>query len=205
MKKKKLRTITNEELQLIDKTIGPLARNFAFGYYSFEDMMQEGRIFAMTAISKYDPSKGASLSTFIFNHVKNRFINLVRDKFNRTQPPCLMCKYNTKKRKCKKYFDKTECDKWCKWRDNNTVRRNLINTYQISQSHADSIIDGDIHVAEKLANQEILNFVDRRVPISVRADYRRYIDGAKLSKLKRLKVERIIKKILVGWINAEEI
>ena len=70
----------NEVLSTIDDVVITLSSTFAFGYYDREDLQQEGRIFALEGLPRWDITKGASLKTFLYNHVKRRFINLKRNK-----------------------------------------------------------------------------------------------------------------------------
>lgn len=45
-----------------------------------EELMQEARVAAFTAIAKYDASKKASLRTFVFQCVRNHILNLTHPK-----------------------------------------------------------------------------------------------------------------------------
>lgn len=69
----------------VDKTVSILARTFKFGYFSFDDMLQQGRLFALEALPRWDGIR--QLENFIYSHVRNRFINFRRDYFCRNDPP----------------------------------------------------------------------------------------------------------------------
>src|SRR5947208_703774 len=76
-------------VEAIEKAVGMLAPSFAFGIYDVEDIRQEARIFAIEALPRYDGVR--PLENFLYSHVKNRLINLRRDKFRRADAPCKAC------------------------------------------------------------------------------------------------------------------
>ena len=74
----------NEEqvLTAIENVVNALARNFRFGYFDTDDMKQQGRMYALEGIPKYNPEVGP-LENFLRTHIRNRFINLKRNKLTR--------------------------------------------------------------------------------------------------------------------------
>ena len=85
--------MTEEQvLEAIENVVNSLARNFRFGYFDTEDMKQEGRVYAIEGITKYNPKVGP-LENFLRTHIRNRFINLRRNKLTRYQPPCVDCPF----------------------------------------------------------------------------------------------------------------
>jgi len=79
-------------LQVMTTVLNQLCGAFRFGYYDMEDMRQEGYIYGMEALSDYK-AELSSLSTFLHNHIRNRFINMQRNKLERRTPPCLVCPF----------------------------------------------------------------------------------------------------------------
>ena len=62
--------------------------NCSVSYLDLEDVLQEMRINILNLIPKYDPTKGATLSTFIFLSLKRKLIDL-RAKAKRRKKYCL--------------------------------------------------------------------------------------------------------------------
>lgn len=172
-------------LATMKRVLNQLAFSFKFGCYDPEDMIQEGYIYAMEALEAFDETQ-SSLETFLHNHVRNRFINMRRDKLERKQPPCVVCPfYNKKNDKCNEFVERKECNKWNNWNARNARKRLLMESPQ----EGDEVESGREHnVAEKLANAEALDLLDRYMPISLRADYRRLVEGVSLPKSRRDKV-----------------
>jgi DNA-directed RNA polymerase specialized sigma24 family protein len=187
----------DEVLKIIDDAVIPLASHFVFGYFDIDDMIQEGRKWALEALPRFDSSKGATLKTFLIIHVRNRFITMQRDKLHRQQPPCLSCAHLDND-DCELYRDKSHCLKWCSWIKRNSSKRALMETYNTSQvveyTEAES-------VENKYMNSELINMISKRIPLHLRSDFLRYKDGAKLS---RARIERI-RKAIFKIISDEEI
>lgn len=86
-----LRALSEAELiEAIDYVVDSLAGGFVFGYFTIEDIRQEARCFALEGLRNFDPnfkSEGAleeKLRSFLFRHVRNRLMNLKRDKQGRS-------------------------------------------------------------------------------------------------------------------------
>lgn len=70
----------NKIFALMDNSINYVARKYMHNFDSFEDTQQEIYIIVLEGAANYDPSKGASLSTFLLRHIKNRMIDKFRKK-----------------------------------------------------------------------------------------------------------------------------
>jgi hypothetical protein len=168
----------NEALAIIDEVVGKIAKNFTFGYFDEDDIAQEGRILALNAINSgaYDESR--PLKNFLFVFLRNRFINLKRDKYYRATPPCNACPFFDKNLKCSlnactAFEDKMECDKFNVWTTLNASKRNLIDPIDI-----DSVdMEGEksmlelVYTEETQEKNEMGTYIDERLPLDMRADY----------------------------------
>ena len=56
-----------------------VSRHLSKSNLNHEELMQEARIAAFTAIAKYDASKKASLRTFVYRCVENHILKVARD------------------------------------------------------------------------------------------------------------------------------
>jgi DNA-directed RNA polymerase specialized sigma24 family protein len=187
-----------EVLETINKAIENLAVNFQFGYYDKDDMMQEGVIFAMEALPRFDPNK-ASLEHFIRVHVRNRFILMHRDKMERKEPPCTACPESS----CP-YAHMDHCPRCKAWEKRNQAKRALVNTFDNNDIRAEHSSSEAFDGSENLVEGELVRLVESEFPVTLRADYRRFIEGVKLPKHRREKVLIEIRKIARSYNGFEE-
>ena len=178
--------LSEEEVLLaIDEVVDRLAPTFTFGYYDIDDLKQEGRIYAMEALPRYKSNRGTSLRTFLHNHVRNRYLNLKRDKYARPAPKNVSS-------------DELEC-----WLKRNSGKRSLIDTLDISDdrneppdSDADSFVGA-------MQQKEMLRIIDMELPMQFRGDYRRLLEDVKLPKARRLLVLEALRSILNEYLSRE--
>jgi len=192
-------------LRTIDKAIKNLAQNFKFGYFETEDMMQEGRIFALEALPKFDPSRNCSLEQFIRVIVRNKFISLRRDRMERLEPPCETCSHSSDDI-CYLYDHKSNCERWNGWVERNTAKRILTETYDnddMCTSPANYPMDF-LDITDSMISQEIIKLMDEKIPLSMKADYRRYLENVKIPKHRRIKVEEEIRRIVNEYYDKED-
>ena len=180
-------------LNTIDRAISNLARTYKFGYYDIEDMMQEGRIFALEAVPLYDPSRNCSLEQFLRVHVRNKFINLRRDKMERKEPPCKNCVHmHDDLDSCSIHSDQTECDRWSGWIKRNIAKKTLVETYENDKTLCDSHHD----ISSGMMCKELLELMEKEFPLSLKSDYRRYLEDVPLPKQRKIRIEEEIRSIV---------
>lgn len=171
--------VSNSDLELINNIVRDLAPSFVFGYFGVEDLEQEGRLFGLDALSRYNPEKGASLKTFLTTHIKNRFLTFRRDKYIRTAP---------------KNLSPEKLEIWLK---KHSVKRNLMDAMDIDdERNSDAFANHDEDVASSLLNKELFKIVDRELPVEYRADYRCIVEDVKIPKARREKVLEILRNII---------
>jgi len=193
----------DEVLAAINKALDSLVSHFRFGYYDEDDLRQEGFIFACEALPRFDPDneRKCSLENFLRIHVRNRFLNLRRDKLHRNSPPCLNCCFSTNNQECAEFSDKHECPKWSGWYGRNQAKRSLVESCDASKvTHVTPIEELD--VCARLSRAELLQHVSESIPLALRADYCRFLDGARLSKPRREAVIEAVREI-VGELTDE--
>lgn len=199
---------TQEQIiAIINRIVGKLAGAFKFGYHSRDDMKQQGWIYAIAALEGFDAQLGG-LETFLTTHIRNRFINLRRDKLERQHPPCKACPFYTHEHDtCAAFANKSDCDKWNGWKVRNSIKRNLMETNQesedISPAYNEEYSNEYENVLDTLSRSELVAFIDSNMPANLRADYRRLLDGVKLNKLRKDKVIVVIQELLKGKLDGE--
>lgn len=171
----------------LDGALNSLAHSFRFGYFDEDDIRQEGFLIALGALPDFDPNhkSGCSLQSFLRTHLRRRFINLHRDKLHRNTPPCSNCHYFTEDGPtCEKFPDMNECPKWSGWQSRNQAKRSLMESCDVSKVIPVAHIDSE-DAYDKLSRHELVQHISNNIPMALRADYRRFLDGARLSKKRR--------------------
>lgn len=175
-----------------------LSRHFKFGYYTIEDIQQEGCIFALDGLKRYNPTQNTSLRTFLYTHVRNRFINMRRNQCFLQSYPCSTCGFYDKLKKeslnkCREFQDKKCCVEYMKWYSASKSKGLLI---------TNGFIDHDLNqpvecdLMEVLYKKEIFDIIDQNLPFLFREDYCRFMQGARLSKERKQKLICAIQEVL---------
>lgn len=182
----------------IDKVVNTLAPRFQFGYFTVEDMKQEGRKFAIIALPKYDEKR--PLENFLYSHVKNRFINFKRDKYKRNDAPCKLC-HNCADGETG-HPDGHYCSKYENWRKRNLSKQNIMNPLDISNisDERETNTRTKSGVLENIEYEELMRQIDDKLPVELRAAYLQMVQGESVPKSKRLEVEQAVLAILEGDI-----
>ena len=186
-----------EVFAIIEQVVSSIASKFRFGSYETEDLKQEGRIFAMECLPRFDAGKGASLKTFITTHLRNQFINLQRKYHVRHQPPCTICPFYTMVLKnfpngCTVFKEKMECDKWEAW-----VNRNL-SKKALSEVCDDAGIEKITNSGplEDALSSELKEIIDKYLPANLRNDFRKVVEKHKIPKHRKIKIFTVLREIL---------
>ncbi len=185
----------HEVLTAIDRTVNILAPGFAFGFMDEDDIKQEGRLFAMEGLKHYDASR--SLDAFLYTHVKNRLINLKRDKFRRNDPPCRVC-HDTGRHPGSNQV----CDKYNVWYKRNSAKASLCKPLTLNQSDDDAVPSCS-SVVEDVSIREVLLRIDQELPVELRASYLQMKSGVSVPKALREKVESAVRHILREELEEE--
>ena len=194
----------NEVLHIIEKTVSYLAPSFKFGYFDIDDMKQEGTIFCIEALSSFNFDKScqddvsSALLTFLKTHVRWRFLNMRRKQLSRAEPPncvCELCSSDSANR--------LDCKKYSNWVKRNVAKKSLMEPFDV-----DTVISKDFScvqdVHSRVLSSDIIKILNQYIPVNIRADYRKFLDGVSIPKNKREKLFLEIKKILKEHYSSEE-
>lgn len=189
--------MTREEvIQVITKVAGQMSALdiFKFCPHTPEDISQTAWLIALKALDQYDGER--PLENFLRVHIRNRLNNFKRDNGNRYDPPCKRCVFFDKKlpSQCAAYEDKNECDLWEPWNKRYENRQKFGNPVDISllDPHSEG------RILDTVSKAEIITLLKEKLPLSMRADFLRLLDGADISKFKEKNLFKEIKKILGG-------
>jgi hypothetical protein len=192
-----------EVLDIIDKVVNYLAPSFRFGYFDAEDMKQEGSIFCLEALESFNFDKSNqeevsdALFTFLRTHVRWRFLNMRRKQLKRIEPPicdCELCLVDSTNR--------MDCKKYSKWVERNNAKRNLMEPFNVQDIYTIDV-SNIYDIAGEILCKDLLDILNQYIPVSFRADYRRFIEGVALPKARREKIIKQIKIILATHYSRE--
>ena len=182
----------------IDNVVNRLAQRFIFGYHDVDDMKQQGRLFAIEGLDRYDGKR--PLENFLWTHVRNRLSNYKRDNYERQQLPCFQCmKHNFKDSNCLEYEDMLECSLYNRWYMKNSAKKNLMSPITLEQVHDEHECNMSLeeNPYDNVVGFELKGLIDQNIPISLRSDYIRLKNNIKIPKLRRDKIQESIRKILI--------
>jgi len=185
-------------LEAIEKAVTILAPSFVFGYYDLDDIKQEARTFGLQCLDKYDVSR--PLENFVYTHIRNRLINLRRDKLRRNDAPCEKCHNGTT---CNEGH---YCEKYQVWLDRNLAKANIMRPLDLNyiSDEGEHKTKLDSTVCEDVEIQELCRLVDEKLPVDLRAAFLQMRAGVSLPKAKRQEVELAVKEILGCPPNPDE-
>lgn len=186
-----------EVLDIFNKVITKIAFKFKFGVNDMDDMCQQARLFAIEGLEKYNGKH--PLENFLAIHVRNRLYNYKRDNYFRLSTPCERCPYKAfiKPDKCKKYEDRMDCELYRGWQERNTIRKNLTNSLEYTQvSVSEQSLGFSDSPVSKINTKEILDLIDRELPIHLRKFYLMQLSGNRLAKKDKMLLDEEIIKII---------
>ena len=189
--------LTEEQiLKVIDSIVNQLAPHYIFGYYTLQDIKQEGRIFALEALHRFNPTKGVAsasrnslsdrLYNFLRSHITHRYYNLIRDNYERAEPPNCKCKH------CRTN-NREACQRYQKF-----LNRNL--TKKLIAGPAQEQIEQSVQQLFGIESQEIINIINQHLPANFRADFRRLIEGIKIPTVRKNQVQEAVLDIIHSGI-----
>ena len=185
-----------EFLDAVDKITKKLIYKFKFGYHEAEDMKQQATIFAIQGLKNYDKSR--PLENFLWTHVRNRLFNYKRDNYQRPDKPCIGCPffdkhYNKSDNQCTKFKDRTECEPYNNWETKNSSKKNIMRPLAIDYL---SDTPNNLGPNELIKNKEILDIIDKNLPIKLRPAYLNFMANQKIPKKEYTLLIQTIKQIL---------
>ncbi|QEL19562.1 sigma-70 RNA polymerase sigma factor region 4 domain-containing protein [Limnoglobus roseus] len=189
-----------EVLAAIEKVIGILAESFAFGHFDVDDIKQEGRVFALLALGREKYDLARPLENFLYRHVKNRFINLKRNKFRRTDAPCKACHTGNPCGGPNQF-----CPPYAAWLKRNEAKACLSRRLDITRVSGDR--EGSVRVTDAgqaaVETDELVARIRQRLPVELQGAFLKLREGAPVPKPQRDAVQAAVREILDGPVVDE--
>lgn len=188
-------------LEAIEKAVNILAPSFVFGYLDLDDIKQIGRVFAMELLEKETFDASRPLANYIYRHLRNRYINLRRDKLRRNDPPCARCHSGNP---CGP--DGETCARYAGWLARNNAKANLMRPLDIQHisDEREKRTRSESTVSDDVERAELLEKIDRALPVELRSSYLQMRDGVALPRAKRQLVLDAIHKILGDEVSCRQ-
>jgi len=193
-------------MDIIDRIVKMLGKKYKFGYYDLEDMMQEGRMLALKAIETYDEER--PLENFLSVYIKNRFINLKRDKYFRATIPCVTCPFydlhcKVSTNQCAEFTDKMECERYAYWYKVNRAKQNLIDSIDIDSVDHDNEKSTTMYARldEHFEGKQLRDYIEANISIEFRADYLKMMSNADARKSHQARVPKARAKLVRGEVK----
>lgn len=187
----------SEVITVIDNVANRLARRFKFGYHSIEDMAQQARLFAWEGLVDYNGKH--PLENYLWIHVRNRLCNFKRDNYMRFDGPCETCR---KRNRCD---EPDKCKTHIAWHEKQIAKINVEQPLRIDviDDEGEQHMFDNINVFNDILIDEVMDIVDREIPINMRADLIKLRRGLKVSKHRKAKLQWILQTILLkhGYIE----
>jgi DNA-directed RNA polymerase specialized sigma24 family protein len=171
-------------LKLIETILANIAPRYTFGIYDADDMKQEGFIEALVALEAYDGS--APLENFLRTHLSRRLKNVKRNKSYTINNHCVNCpSYNG------------ECEACQKRQRTQDMKKNVLLPIDIDVVDLDGEKFAYHHnKIDEVEIAEMVERVNRELPVGYRKDYLRMKEGLYVAKNRREEIENLINKIL---------
>lgn len=185
-------------LQAIKQVVDALAQKFVFGYQEVQDIKSQGTLFAIEALPRFDITKNHTLDNFLYIHVRNRLTNYKRDNYFRSGSPCLQCpfydpnnKKSVAKNQCSEFEDKEQCKKYALWAKRKQSKENLAHP-GLESTPAPS----KNNVGRDVEHSELQRKINDELPLDLRSDYLRMIQGISIPKQAKDRVRRAVAQII---------
>jgi len=173
-------------IKIINSLIERIVHKFVFGFYDLDDIKQEAFIIAIDGLERYE--EGRPLENFLAVHISNRLKTFKRDNYFRPEPKCIRA-----------YCDKSHlCNQCLEKEQKVNIKKNImdpIDIYSVDNENEKSMSMPD-NLFYDLTRCEIQSLIEKNMPLDLKIDYEKMLDGKNLPIIKKQKIEEIILDIL---------
>ncbi len=188
-------------LAAIQKAVNALAPSFAFGPYTPEDIKQEGYIYAIEALPKYDGVR--PLENFCYTVIKSRLLNLKRSKLRRSDHPCDLC--HLQPDGDTGHEDRRVCARYAAWARTQARKQAVAQPEALTHENVEAQRDrGGSEVVNQAELRDALALLDEMLPLELRATYLQMRAGMVVDGHMRKKVETAVREIVAEHLGIQE-
>lgn len=165
--------MTQEELELLSRISKQVANKYFLPGYTPDDLEQEAFILGIGLLKKYNPNR-APMENFVRFSLNNLMKNFIESKTHSQKPSG--CPEGCNCKKCKFVISKTNIQRMVQMPEELDVPA-IENTYRNSL-------------------EELIPILNLKLPASMRQDWRKILDGAKVVKSRREEIFEEIRELL---------
>jgi len=184
-------TTETEFLKVLSKLTAKFSASYKFGMYDVEDMAQEIAEICLIALPEFDGKH--PLYSFLLTRVQWRLATLRRDEFYRATCPCVLC--DGKESGETGHSNKEHCEQFMEWKERNARKANISAPQSIPSNYDSS---SDPKPLDGLCNEELMDLIDEKLPISLRKTYLKLRDGIRVPNSEREKVLEFLRELVVA-------
>lgn len=175
-----MRVISEAEHNTLSEVLKPLSKKYWIPGFTEIDIFQEGYILGMELINKYDEGKG-KLENFLRIALNNGLQNFVKSKTINVKP--CGCGESSYCERC-------------------TYIQSKANVIMTKQFPIDSDFEETASVKECWA--DLLPLIDKKLPVSMRQDWRRILDNSHVVKSRKAEIFEEIREIVKEFEEESE-
>ena len=120
-----------------------------------------------------------------------------RKKLTRIEPPscdCNLCKDDAANR--------LDCKKYSNWVKRNMSKRSLMEPFDVEEVY-DSDTSLSFDIESNMLSDDIIKILNEHISSGFRTDYRKFLDGVRISKNKQQRLMLEIKNILLEYYSKD--
>jgi hypothetical protein len=176
-----------------------LSRQFVFGYYDIDDIKQQCRLYAYEALASGQYDSTRPIENFLSRSVRNRLLNLRRDKLRRADAPCKRCHRG---QPCGP--DGQVCAPYASWSETQRRKSAVCSPASMHAVPAD-VDEAGIRTQSPTTHQvegdELRRLIDERLPVDLREPYLRMLAQDRVEHHVRRRVQDAVLEIMreVGY------
>lgn len=189
-------------LEQIERVVRRISPDFTFGSQTLEDIQQEVRMTCWKAVFSFVGHKAALYQFFLVSSTR-AMINLKRNNFSRSEPPCHKCVFFEPKAQhdCRAFAEKTDCERWALFLKSNKTKSTLADP-AIEAIFEQTIPEEDV-VLDAVVVNELRHLIDTKLDVKLRTDYLKLVSGAYLPTYRKEKLVAALKEILTEDMRRE--
>jgi hypothetical protein len=179
------------EIVRVARTVSrALAPIFRFGYHTVEDMEQQGIVEALEVLAadKYDVNR--PLANFLYAHIHNSLYNYKRKHYMRLETPCECCDPSSP--------PALPCQKFDDWLRRNATKQNIMHPIDMGNiaDESEKNMRNPDTIGNDAVSNELRSLLDAELPVELRRDYVKMLDGNAVPKSRRQRVRDAVLEII---------
>ncbi len=202
---KKLKISDEKLVEYITRVSKLFARDFTFGIYDEDDILQECILIGFKVIKKFKHNKSSGvtleekLERFLYVSILNRLKNFRRDKFCRNDAPCAKCY------KGKFCCNNSPCPAFQRWKKVNDTKMSVQSPFSLNETNTYSLQMEDILICgdsqrylDGVDSNDMIKLLESKLNVKLLEDFQSMRSGEKISNSRKQRLLDAIRIIVRG-------